>query len=282
MFCITRAMNVLRTVFRQLARGGVTFKQRDASAISEASGGLQTPWLTPEHVLLKRLGRAGGRRKRRADVKSDALAHIPVICGRRPSPAGDGAPPRDRCLITVPRLTQRQTRSVDSGATSAQPEQRRSCRGRPGSACRGVKIGHINAQSLVPKVDAVNSLLESERFDLLCVSETWLTPDTLPRFMVFPGYAMVRRDRAESTDGQRVRGGGVAVIHREELHCQVLQTPPTSLLETLWVSVSVRGGRPAIVGVTYRPPAGSASQAVDELQEQLRDILARGKPTYLL
>ena len=283
MFCITRAMNVLRTVFRQLARGGVTSIQRDAGAISEVSRGLQTPWLTPEHLLLKRLGgRAGGRRKRRADVKLDAPAHIPVICGRRPSPTRAGAPLRGRCLVTIPRLTQRQTRSVDSGATSTRPGQESAGRGRPGSACRGVKIGHINAQSLVPKVDAVNSLLESERLDLLCVSETWLTPDTLTRFIVFPGYAMVRRDRAESTDGQRVRGGGVAVIHREEIHCQMLQTPTTSLLETLWVSVSVRGGRPAIVGVAYRPPAGSVCQAVDELQEQLRDVLARGKPTYLL
>ena len=145
-----------------------------------------------------------------------------------------------------------------------------------------MRIGHINAQSLSPKVDAINSLLDSEQFDMLCVSESWLTPDTLSRFIVFPGYVMVRRDRAESTEGQRVRGGGVAVIHREEMHCQVLSTPMTSLLETLWVSVSWRGGRPAIIGVAYRPPAGSVSQAVDELQEQLRDVLARGKPTYLL
>ena len=36
----------------------------------------------------------------------------------------------------------------------------------------GVRIGHINAQSLVPKVDVVNKLLQSEHLDLLCVSET--------------------------------------------------------------------------------------------------------------
>ena len=154
--------------------------------------------------------------------------------------------------------------------------------GRPDSTRPGVRIGHINAQSIAPKVDAINSLLDSEHLDLLCVSETWLKPETLSRFILFPGYAMVRRDRAVSTQGQRDRGGGVAIIHRDSIHCQVLETPATSLLETLWLSVTWRGGRPAIVGVAYRPPTGSVCQAVDELQEQLLEILAKGKPTFLL
>ena len=197
---------------------------------------------------------------------------------------------RSRHLVTIPRLTQQQTRQVSAaaeaagGATSDQQDRvDAGGGGQPGSRTGpGVRIGHINAQSLAPKVDLVNSLLESEHLDLLCVSETWLKPEILSRLIVFPGYAMVRRDRAASTQDQRVRGGGVAIIHRDNIHCQVLQTPATSLLETLWLSVSWRGGRPAIVGVVYRPPAGSVSQAVDELQEQLREILSRDKPTYLL
>ena len=134
----------------------------------------------------------------------------------------------------------------------------------------------------MPKVDLVNNLLETERFDLLCVSETWLTPETLSRFLVFPGYTVVRRDRAKSTHGRQVRGGGVAVIHRNDIQCQVLQTPETRLLEILWLSVTWRGARPAIIGVAYRPPAGSVCQAVEELQEQLREVLLKGKPMFLL
>ena len=98
----------------------------------------------------------------------------------------------------------------------------------------------------------------------------WLTPVTLSRFVVFPSYAMVRRDRASSTKGQRVRGGRVAILHRNSIQCQVLKTPETRLLETPWLSVTWRGGRPAILGVIYRPPDGSVCQAVEELQEQLR------------
>ncbi|KAF0299165.1 hypothetical protein FJT64_003567 [Amphibalanus amphitrite] len=93
---------------------------------------------------------------------------------------------------------------------------------------------------------------------------------------------MVRRDRASSTNGQRVRGGGVAILHRNSIQCQALKTPETRLLETLWLSVTWRGGRPAIVGVIYRPPDGSVCHAVEELQEQLREVLLRNRPVFLL
>ena len=200
--------------------------------------------------------------------------------GTKPATRNIGQP------TNVPRLTQRRTPPAARPTSLAQSERNQDTdhRARSTRPANGhqLKIGHINAQSLVPKVNVVNTILEAEHFDLLCISETWLTPDTLSRFLVFPGYVMVRKDRAVSSQGHRVRGGGVAIIHREEISCQVLQTPATSLLETLWLSVCWRGGRPAIVGVIYRPPTGSVSQAVEELQEQLQEILIRAKPVVLL
>ena len=286
-------MNVLRTVFRQLAARGVLTGRGDGGAISEVAGEPLVPRLTAEDVLrLKHLGRAGGRRHRREAAQTETPQTetprpIPVICGRRRTAAGE-TQPRSRHLLEIPRLTLRRTRGAheptesDSGATSAR-QRVVTDRARPSTdSSRGIRIGHVNAQSLVPKVDIINNLLETERFDLLCVSETWLTPATLSRFMVFPGYAMVRRDRASSAPGQRVRGGGVAILHRDSIQCQVLQTPETRLLETLWLSVTWRGGRPAVVGVVYRPPAGSVCQAVEELQEQLREVLLRDRPVFLL
>ena len=75
----------------------------------------------------------------------------------------------------------------------------------------------------------------------------------------------------------------MAIIHGQEIHCQVLQAPAMTLLEALWLSATWRGGRPAISSASpYRPPAGSVSQAVEELQEQLRDVLTRDRPVFLL
>ena len=65
----------------------------------------------------------------------------------------------------------------------------------------GLKIGHINAQSMAPKVDEINVLLETQDLDILCVSETWLTDKIPSRFMVFPGYEILRYDRRNTDPG---------------------------------------------------------------------------------
>ena len=58
--------------------------------------------------------------------------------------------------------------------------------------------------------------------------------------------------------------------------------PNTELLETLWLSISWPGGRPSVLGAIYRPPAGPVRRAVDQLQEQLRELLIAQKPLLLL
>ena len=74
----------------------------------------------------------------------------------------------------------------------------------------------------------------------------------------------------------------MAIILRDEMQHREIETVNTNLLETLSLSVSWPGGRPTLIGAAYRPPAGSITQAVEQLQEQLRDALTSGKPVYLL
>ena len=40
-------------------------------------------------------------------------------------------------------------------------------------------IKHINAQSLITKLDEIKLLIENEDLDILCISETWLQPNIL-------------------------------------------------------------------------------------------------------
>ena len=42
-----------------------------------------------------------------------------------------------------------------------------------------IMIKHINAQSLIPKLDEIILLRENEDLDILCISETWLQPNIL-------------------------------------------------------------------------------------------------------
>ena len=42
-----------------------------------------------------------------------------------------------------------------------------------------IVITHINAQSLIPKLDEIKLLIENEDLDILFISETWLQQNIL-------------------------------------------------------------------------------------------------------
>ena len=102
-----------------------------------------------------------------------------------------------------------------------------------GTAQRGlVKIGHLNTQSIASKLDDIMIMLRDQQLDILCLSETWLSPLISDQLLAFPGYCILRQDR------ECLRGGGVAILHREEMQVQQLAMPAVGPLGTLWVSVS--------------------------------------------
>ena len=179
----------------------------------------------------------------------------------------------ERCLIRPARLTQRRTgHLVVNGETTPSREG-----AAPAPEPRGLlRIGLLNVQSLAPKLDDIVILLRDRRLDVLCLAETWLTPQIQNQFMSFPGYDILRRDR----DGRR--GGGVAILHRSEMRVAELAMPPSGPLETLWVSVMWRGGVPATIGVAYRPPDRPVASSLEYLEEQLGAALCTNRPVYLL
>ena len=141
---------------------------------------------------------------------------------------------------------------------------------------RSLRIGHLNVRSLVPSIDDVNTLLDQQQLDLLCVSESWLRPEIDSSFLIFPGYGLVRRDRPGSG-----RGGGVCIIHRDTFRVETLSVPSTgSPLEMLWVSLSCAAV--LTIGVVYRPPAAAAAAVMDDLHLQLTHVIGAGRPLFLL
>ena len=143
-----------------------------------------------------------------------------------------------------------------------------------------LRIGHINARSLMPSLDDVMEAISAHHLGLLCVSETWLQETVDSRFIAVPGYLVIRQDRPVR-GGCRRRGGGVALLYRETLRIERLSVPSTgSLLETLWVTVS--GNVTFTLGAIYRPPSGAISDALDDLQEQLLYVVGTGRPLYAL
>ena len=111
------------------------------------------------------------------------------VGGRRRVRAG-GAAVGDapRCLLCPRRLTVRQTSRLGrrlSGADS----------GRHQRPARYIRVGHLNVNRLMPSLDDVNLILSDQNLDILCLSETFLSARVDARFFIFPGYAVIRRDR---------------------------------------------------------------------------------------
>ena len=225
--------------------------------------------------------------------------HQPACAATEPSLAA--LPPLIRTahrVLSVPaRLTTGQTRRAAARPTPA-PErpnlapalQRTS--GDDGSArtstARSLTIGHSNVRSLVPKMDSVQQTLSDHNIDVMCLTETWLTEKVQNRFLVFPGYKLVRRDRPARPGQDRPaagsRGGGVAIMYREHLKCDILKDIQTdsASIESLWVSISGGGRRSVTVGAVYRPPSKPIADGLDILHSQLQAAVSTGRSVFCL
>ena len=169
--------------------------------------------------------------------------------------------------------------------TAARPTP---CDTRKPSSSRSLKIGHVNARSLIPKLDQILKTVLDNDLDILCLTETWLTETVSDRILVFPGYKLLRRDRPlsdrlRSRTAKTNRGGGVAILCRESLKCVALPIVSSEeTCESLWVTVSGGGRCSATVGVMYRPPSYLSSDSLAVIHDQLREAAAIGKPLFCL
>ena len=111
---------------------------------------------------------------------------------------------------------------------SAPPDlvSRRSAKQEKKLHTREIRLAHLNVRSLVPSLDDVNVLLADNDLDILCVTETWLQPDLDSRFLIFPGYKMVRADRP-ARNGSNIRDGGICILNKSHLRVERIEVPST-------------------------------------------------------
>lgn len=79
-----------------------------------------------------------------------------------------------------------------------------------------LNIGHINIRSILPKLINIKECIKLNNFDILAVSESWLSEQTPDEVVNIDGYRLVRRDRS------RGRGGGVLLYIRSSIKFSVV------------------------------------------------------------
>ena len=132
----------------------------------------------------------------------------------------------------------------------------------PGPAA--VKMGLLNARSMVNKGSLVQDIIVSHNLDVLDVTETWITrddPEAVKLDAVPADYVIIHLPRPTAT--VRSRGGGVCIIHRNTIAVKrhPLQQPFHSF-ECQLLSVKTSGGTAAnaetwSLAIIYRPPSSS-------------------------
>ena len=83
------------------------------------------------------------------------------------------------------------------------------------SDCDHIVIKHINAQSLIPKLDEIKLLMENEDPDILCISETWLQPNILDDLISIKKYNVFRNDNSLNS-----RGSGACIYVKNIFTCK--------------------------------------------------------------
>ncbi|KAK2893970.1 hypothetical protein Q8A73_016454 [Channa argus] len=110
------------------------------------------------------------------------------------------------------------------------------------------KLELLNVQSLSNKSCLIhNHILENET-DIICLTETWHKPEaySVLNESCPPGYTYLEKAR---TTG---RGGGLVIIHREDLKLSPLPLPKLSTFECL--AIKCKHPLSTVILLIYRPP----------------------------
>lgn len=138
---------------------------------------------------------------------------------------------------------------------------------------RGIKIAHLNARSIVPKVDSINIWLEKVKYDVVTINETWLSPNIPSSHLDISDYNIIRQDR---TTGKR-GGGLITLIKKDRNICYNVQNHnllniSTPNVEMLITDLKIGQAKKMIVVNCYRPPSGKVAECFAEIEGSLDKI----------
>ena len=121
---------------------------------------------------------------------------------------------------------------------------------------RGLRIAHLNVNRLVNKIDSIKELF-SIYFDILALTETWLTPDITNDEIYISGYSIILRDRQNIV---KSCGGGTLVFVRDSILFVVKSDPNNTDFESIWLELRRPYCKRLTLCCTYRP----GDQNIDE------------------
>ena len=114
---------------------------------------------------------------------------------------------------------------------------------------------HYNVQSILPKLEILHA--ELFEFDILAVTETWLSPTDDSDDLLLQSYNRPeRKDRVDDSHG------GVILYIKEGIHYKRRKDLEIRGIESIWVELANKHKR-ILFGLFYRPPGSSINYYSD-------------------
>ena len=138
-----------------------------------------------------------------------------------------------------------------------------------------MKLTLFNTRSLNNKSHILNEFILDNKLDFLCLTETWQQPlDYLSLNLTTPnGYSYINKPRSEG------RGGGIAVIHRQDIKTSLIPISSAPSFEHLAFKLS--GHTQSVLAVVYRPPKPNPS-FLSDFSEFLTQLCSLSTSVLLL
>ena len=134
---------------------------------------------------------------------------------------------------------------------------------------RGLKIAHINIQSLRFKTDYLHIFIHSNNTDVLCITESWLTHDIDDNEIKIEGYNLYRKDRDNGMEH-----GGIVIYIKEGIDYNVdVNIDIDNDIEAIFTEINLPCTKPIILGTVYRQPDSNAEH-LSKLDQLLQSVTA--------
>lgn len=125
-------------------------------------------------------------------------------------------------------------------------------------------IAHINVRSLFTNFDIFKDHVFHFSYDIIAVTETWLSADVLDDAVYVHGYSIILKDRP-------TRAGGVAFYIKNDIDYVPFNLIQDNV-EQLWIQIKV-GKEKLALGVAYRPDWVQITNFFNALEESLAYVV---------
>lgn len=127
-----------------------------------------------------------------------------------------------------------------------------------------LSIAHINIRSLVANFNQFRDQVTKYNFDIIGVTETWMSTAINSDVIKIDQYNFIRQDRP-------MRGGGVGMYIKNNLKFSLLVSECCDFVEYIWLKVRVNKQELA-VGTVYRPPNSNIMSFFNNFEDILTGI----------